>query len=282
MIPHGRLREFGFPDEKKFPRELLEQEIELSLPTAMEYGTSPVRVRIARGLVVPLQLSGSSNGTVIRSDGAILHIGHREAGNPASELEARFISDIPYSLRVEISHIMRRALQADPSLKGVWDQVLLAWMIWFPAAESIAAFRPAGAFDRVDLAWKGIESLTGQLIVEIEKHAPVPPPHVKVRVVVQHEAEFIKGWSGEEFLADEVPAAAIIKAGWINYVKNFLFPKMRLVLANPVFHPRSTFKLFYGEAGSPTIKLVVVPLPRPDAAKVSAAGIELNQVKEQG
>ncbi len=275
MIPRGRLRESGFPDEARFPKELVDHEIELSLPSAMQFGVSPVRVRVARGLVVPLQAPGSANGTVIRGDGAILHIGHREANNPASELEARFISDVPYALRVEISHIMRRALQADPSLQGVWDQVMRAWMIWFSAEESVKAFKQAGVFAVAGLAWKGIENLTGQLITELQNHAPVPP-HVKVRVVVQHEAEFIKGWRGEEFLVDEVAASAIIRAGWINYVKNYLFSKMRLVLGNPVFHPRSTFKLFYGAASSPTIKLVVVPLPEAGEGNVSAAGIELD------
>ena len=275
MIPYGRLRESGFPDAERFPRELVDHEVELSLPSAIEYGVMPVRVRIARGLVVPLQVPGSANGTVIRGDGAILHIGHREAGNPASELDARFISEVPYALRVEISHIMRRALQADPSLKGVWDQVLLAWTVWFPPEESVGVFKPSGVFDRAEPACRGIEGLMGQLITQLEKHPPVPA-QIKVRVVVQHEQEFNKGWCGEEFLVDDVAAVAVIKAGWINYVKNSLFSKLRLALATPVFHPRSTFRLMYGIEGGPTIKLVVVPLP--GAAKVSAAGIDLDQV----
>ncbi|GEM_PF-3462544 len=276
MIPQGRLRESGFSDEKKFPRELIDHEIELSLPSAMAHGVASVRVRVARGLVVPLQVSGSANGTVIRSDGAILHVGHQDPADAASALEAHFIRDIPYDLRVDVVHIMRRALQADPSLKGIWDEILQAWKIWFPAPESVGVFKQAGTFDRVDQAWQGMVHLMGQLMSQLDQHVPVPA-HVKVRVVVQLEAEFRKGWCGEELLAGEAAAAAIIKAGWINYVKNFIFPKLQLVLGSPVFHPQSTFKLLYGVGGAPTIKLVVVPRPGVDASGLTAVGIELSQ-----
>ncbi len=280
MIPHDRLRESGFLDDRKFPRELVDHEIELSLPSAIEYGVTPLRVQVKRGLVIPLQVTGSSNGTVIRQDGAILHVGHQEPGNPASPLAARFIREIPYDLRVEISNIMRRALQADPSLKGIWDDIQRAWQIWFPAKESLEAFRLAGSFDDAQQAWFGVAHLTGQLIERFEAHAPVPV-HVKIRVVVQGHDEFNQGWSGEELLVNEAAVAAINKAGWINYVKNFIFPGLKQVLGNPVFQPRSTFKLYYGNSGTPTIKLVVVPWPGHDALAVSAAGIELNDLSRE-
>ncbi|MEI8011549.1 MAG: hypothetical protein WCI27_03565 [Candidatus Omnitrophota bacterium] len=277
MIPHDRLRESGFLDDRKFPRELVDHEIELSLPSAIEYGVTPLRVRVERGLVIPLQVAGSSNGTVIRRDGAILHVGHQESGNPASPLAARFIRDIPYDLRVEISNIMRRALQVDPSLKSIWDDVRNVWLVWFPAGESVDAFKFAGSFDTADQAWLGMAHLIGQLVERFEEHAPVPV-HVKIRVAVQGDVEFKEGWSGEELLVSEAAVTAVITAGWINYVKNFIFPGLRQVLASPVFQPRSTFKLYYGNGGTPTVKLVVVPWPGHDAQAVSSAGIELNHV----
>ena len=256
MIPLGRLQEFGFSSEDKLPRQLRDDAVTLSLPSAVEHGVEPVIIEIVHGLVIPLSAAGAHNGMIINSDGMVLHVGHADAQDRASPLEAKFIKEIPYDIRVEVNQIMRRAIQVDPSLDEIWTSVCAAWVTWFPPKPNESKAVRVGAFLDVRQAW---EALLGQVGQMADKAGPV-----MVRVVVQHELEFNKGWMGEEILVDEGSAR-----------KMACFISMQRALRDPLFHPRSSFKLWRERRGVDVIKLVVVPPWGIELDEGQTVGIEL-------
>jgi hypothetical protein len=230
--------------------------VTLSLPSAVEHGVEPVMVEIAHGLVVPLIGAGTHNGMIINSDGMVLHVGHRDADDRTSPLEARFIQDVPYDIRVEVCQIMRRALQVDPSLDEIWKPVCAAWVQWFPPKPNGAKAVRIGAFTDVRQAWAALLDLIGK--------AADSTGSGRVRVVIQQEMEFNKGWMGEEVVVDDGLAR-----------KMACFAKMQRALRDPMFHPKSTFKIWKEQRGMDVLKLVVVPPWGVDVNEMSAAGIEL-------
>ncbi len=256
VIPLGKLQEFGFSSEDKLPRQLRDDAVTLSLPSAVEHGVEPVMVEIAHGLVIPLTAAGTHNGMIINSDGQVLHVGHADAADPFSPLEARFIKDVPYDIRVEVVQIMRRAVLVDPSLNDIWKLVREVWVQWFPPKPNGSKAVRVGVFADAHQAWEGLLALIGQ--------AADGSGTGRVRVVIQHELEFNKGWLGEETLVDEGPAR-----------KMSCFSKMQRALRDPMFHPRSTFKLWREPRTVDVFKLVVVPPWGMDKDDVNTAGIEL-------
>jgi hypothetical protein len=257
VIPSSRLHEFGFPDAARFPQRLKHHAVSLSLPSAISRGLSPVEVMILDGLVVPSQAGGGASGMIIRSDGAMLFIGHRDAKDPSSALEARFIRDIPYDARLEASNIMRRAVLADPSLAGIWRMVHARWALWFPPVAGDGKVQLAGEFITAAQAWNRLADLLGQLAGQ---HASRPEAsgRVVVKVMVQSDAEFNQGWQGEELEVDVTDLAAIIRRGHVKYLYQDLFPRMQAVLRNPMFLSGSGFRLYYAARHACTLKLVVV------------------------
>ncbi|MBF0387730.1 MAG: hypothetical protein HQL20_07730 [Candidatus Omnitrophica bacterium] len=272
MIPLSRLQEFGFADEGRFPRRLTRHAVTMSLPSALEHGVEPLEVIVEDGLVVPLQRSGSSSGMIIRNDGAMLYVAHQDQKDPASPLEARFIKEIPYDARNEVSNIMHRAVHADPSLADIWRQVSMTWLDWFPALKNEGAIQPAGEFTQVAKAWDMTGELIGRLIEKVQRSFS---GEVNLKVVVQSEADFKKGWLGEDILVDERTLREVTAQGRVKYLLQFLFPRMQKVLSSPVFHPRSTFRLYYGSSSVYIVKLVVVPPADQPGVPASSAGVAL-------
>ncbi|MFH0753616.1 MAG: hypothetical protein V2A70_03520 [Candidatus Omnitrophota bacterium] len=256
MIPLGRLQEFGFPSEEKLPRQLRDDAVTLSLPSAVENGVEPVIVEITHGLVIPLMMAGTHNGMIINSDGMVLHVGHADAHDRFSRLEARFIKDIPYDIRVEVNQIMRRAVLVMPSLDEIWKPICYAWAQWFPVKPNESRAVRVGVFAQARQAW---EALLGQIGMVADKAVSA-----RVKVVLQQEVEFNKGWMGEEILVDE---------GFAR--KMACFSGMQRALRDPLFHPRSTFKLWREHRGVQVFKLVVVAPQGVDRDDGYAVGIEL-------
>jgi hypothetical protein len=273
MTLQHRMREFGFLDVDHLPRVLNDHAVSLSLPSAMEHGLDPVEITIRRGLAIPAQVPGSANGVIVRSDGMVLHVGHHDPKDLSSPLEAKFVKDIPYDLRVELSNIMRRAVQADPSLAPVWESILRAWKLWFPLKAALPGIKHAGTFAVASAAWKAVCRTLEQLVTKLESQKSDAPQTAGIRIVVQNEPQARQGWLGEEILVDEVQAAVLIKEGSSAYARRHLLVKMRQVLASPVFHSRSSFRVLYEPRSAHTIKLVVIPPSgRTDAASF---GIDL-------
>lgn len=273
MISKSRLQEFGFTDPEKFPRGLYRHAVTLSLPSAMEKGIEPLEVVIEEGLAVPLQTSSSSSGMIIRSDGTMLYVAHHDAADPASPLEARFIKDIPYDVRISVSNVMRRAVQADPSLADLWRRVSAAWTAWFPVLERDVAVFSAGEFRDIRLAWNGIADLLGRCLDQFFRN-PIDLDRIRVKILVQSDMEFRKGWLGEEFLVDEASLQSIEKQGRVKYLMQHVFPGLQKVLRNPVFFPESRFRLYYGSRGVCMIKLVISPIKEQDGFTLKSAGID--------
>ena len=270
MIPKSRYQEFGFADEDKFPRRLSHHAVSMSLPSAMDNGIEPLEVIVDDGLVVPLQKTGSSSGMIIRSDGMMLYVWHRDPKDPRSPLEARFIKEIPYDARAEVSNIMHRAVGADPTLDDIWGKVSAAWLGWFPVLDVEGAVQPAGEFATVAKAWDMMGQLMGRLI----EKAGASSGGVGVKIIVQSEENFKQGWLGEENIVDETTLRAITVQGRVKYLLQVLFPKIQKVLRLPVFHPSSTFRLYYGSSSVYMIKLVVIAPVDPGKKSLNAAGIE--------
>jgi len=281
MIPQSRLEEFGFSDPKKFPQHLMRHAIMLSLPSAMERGIDPVEIVIEDGLAVPLQVSVNSSGMVIRGDGAMLYVAHRDDRDMASPLEVRFIREIPYDVRIEVSNIMRRAVLADPSLKDVWSRVSGIWLSWFPISEDDGAVSSAGEFGNIGQAWNGIGDLVSRLCGQVHQSA-AKTVSSRLRLVVQSGQEFKKGWQGEEHVVDETDVELIIQRGRIKYLLQDLFPKMQKILRNPMFSLESTFRLYYGSRRAYIIKLVILPINDPGKGAADSAGIELTMPAVDG
>jgi len=274
MIPKSQLQEFGFTDPEKFPRELVHHVVSLSLPSAMDQGMEPLEVIIENGLVVPLQASNTSSGMIIQNDGTMLYIGHRDAGNPSSPLESRFTKDIPYDMRIEVNNIMRRAVQADPTLSDIWTRIANSWSGWFPGLEEESSIQPAGEFKSIAQAWNKLSDLMGQMIDQVTGNK-YDLKRVILKVIVQSDKEFKKGWLGEESVADEVTLKSIVQQGRVKYLLQSLLPKLQKVLKNPVFSSKSAFRIFYGSRRSYIIKLIVVTPEGFGRTFTDGVGVEL-------
>ncbi len=272
MVPQSRLQEFGFTDAGKFPQRLIYHAVLLSLPSAMDNGIEPLEVIIEDGLMIPMQASGSNGGMIVQSDGRMLYVGHRDPLDMKSSLEARFIKEIPYDARLEVSHIMHRAVQVDPGLMEIWDKVNSVWMGWFPVLEAEEDRVLSGEFTNIAQAWNRLGDLIGQLIANI----PVNPSDLlKIKVIIQSDHEFRRGWQGEEFLADEIVRRSVTEQGLTKYLFQRLLPRMQQILRNPIFFSGSIFRLYYGFRGSCIIRLVIVPLNGQDRPFTALAGVEL-------
>ncbi|NTV30149.1 MAG: hypothetical protein HGA80_08735 [Candidatus Omnitrophica bacterium] len=281
MIPSSRLQEFGFADDDKLPRQLIEHAVTLSLPSALEQGVEPLEVIIDEGLLVPMQSKGSTGGMIIRSDGTMLFVAHQDSRDQSSPLESHFIKDIPYEVRSEVSNIMRRAVQADPSLAGLWERISAVWTVWFPVPESDATQQEAGEFVAISGAWNGI----GDILARWLEHAPVVHVDigsVRVRFVVQCDGEFRKGWKGEELVVDEISRRAVLQQGRVQYLMQRLFPRMQQALRSPMFRPGSVFRLYYCARPVSTVRLVIVPPSGECGDLANSAGIELPLDPPQG
>ncbi|MBF0619936.1 MAG: hypothetical protein HQL19_07200 [Candidatus Omnitrophica bacterium] len=276
MIPQSLLKEFGFIDEEKFPRRLNHHSVSLSLPTALNFGVEPLEVIVEDGLVVPLQEAGSTGGMIIRNDGLMLYVGHQDPNDPASPLESRFIKEIPYEARLQVSNIMRRAVAVDPSLGEIWHHVSNAWTGWFSTLEGDGVLQLAGEFVTIAKAWHQLGELLGQLIDRVSDKNSSVQDIVQLKTVVQTEKEFNRGWLGEEILVDELPLSSVMAQGRIKYLMQGLFPKMQKALQSPVFISGSTFKLYYGTRRSYLMKLVILPLVDDDSSRINSTGIEFN------
>lgn len=271
MIPKSRLQEFGFADEDKFPRRLRHHAVTMSLPSALDHGAQPLEVVVDDGLVVPLQKPGTTSGMIIKSDGTMLYIWHRDQKDPRSPLDARFIKEIPYDARIEVSNVMQRAVAADPSLSSIWAKISAAWLEWFPLLTGEGVVLEAGQFDKIAKAWDMIGELTGRLTA---RDPASSAGELKLKVLVQCDGDFVKGWLGEEILVDEIILSEIHRTGRVKYLLQRLYPRMQEVLRNPVFHPRSTFCLYYGSSSVYMIKLVVVAPADAGEGMINTAGIE--------
>lgn len=275
MIPISRLHEFGFEGPEKFPQYLDRHTITLTLPSAVERGLDPLDVVVEDGLVIPQQSAGSSGGMVIKSDGTMLYITHRDPQDPTTPLEARFIRDIPYDARIEASNIMRRAVEVDASLSDIWQKVHAAWTVWFPPLEGAGLNLSAGEFTSIVAAWNRISELFSRLIEQVLDKGE-DPAALHVRVVLQSTAEFARGWQGEESVVDEMDIGEIIRMDRVKYLLQRLFPRLQKALKDPVFSPDSVFQVYYGSRRNYLIRLVVAPGTNTAAAAVIAAGIEFN------
>jgi hypothetical protein len=275
MIPISRLHEFGFEGPDKFPQYLDRHTITLTLPSAAERGLDPLDVVIEDGLVIPQQSAGSSGGMVIRSDGTMLYITHRDPQDPSTPLEAKFIRDIPYDARIEASNIMRRAVEVDSSLSDIWQKVHAVWTVWFPPLEGAGLNLSAGEFTSIVAAWGRISELFARLIEQVlDKGEDTASLHV--RVVLQSGAEFSRGWQGEETLVDEMDIGEIIRMDRVKYLLQRLFPRLQKALKDPVFSPDSVFHVYYGSRRNYLVRLVIFPVENATASAVTAAGIEFN------
>lgn len=272
MVPKSRLQEFGFPDEGKFPRHLVNHSVSMTLPSAIERGIDPLEVIVEDGLVVPLQKEGSSGGMIIRSDGMMLYVWHRDPKDPGTPLESRFISEVPYEARVEVNNIMHRAIGADPTLIDIWAKVSAAWVERFPVVERESTLQLAGEFTTVPLAW----GIISELIAQLTGKQPRPPGEAILRLVVESEHDFKRGWLGEESVVDEAPLREIFKTGRVKYLLQRLFPRMQKALRSPVFNPRSHFRVYYGAGSVYLIKLIVVPPADLSISSADAVGIEFS------
>jgi hypothetical protein len=275
MISQSRLQEFGFIDPEKFPRQLTHHVVSLSLPSAINSGMAPIEITVENGLMVPLQNTGSSSGMIIQHDGQMLYIGHQQVNDPSSPLESHFTRDIPYDMRVDVSNIMRRAVQADPALTDMWTAITSIWKAWFPVMEEQSSIQPAGEYHSIAQTWNKLSDLMSQMLTQAAKD-PVNLDRIRVKVIIQSSSEFKKGWQGEEFTADETSLKAIVHQGRVEYLMQSLFPKLQQILKNPVFSPRSSFMIFYGSRRAYMIKIIVHSPEVHEASFMSNAGIELS------
>ena len=117
--------------------------------------------------------------------------------------------------------------------------------------------------------------MTGQLMGRLIEKTPLSfAGEISVKVIVQGEGDFRKGWLGEEILVDEILLRDIAAQGRVKYLLQRLFPKLQKVLRSPVFHPGSTFRLYYGSSSVYMIRLVVVPPAGLARRHTDTAGIE--------
>ena len=269
MISPQRLKEFGFDDAAKFPQLLLNHAVTISLPSAVAHNVGPVTVIIDRGLAVPVQMPGVPNGMIIKSDGTMVYVGHRDPLDFASLLQASFVRDIAYDVRVEAYNIMRRAVELDPVLNGIWQEIQSQWVKWYPPAFKEIERQSAGQFLNVQSALQGLEELIRKFIDQTAQTGFMP-----VRIIVQTAEELEKGWQGEEFPADETTNGRVLSLGPKQYVRENLLPKLKKILSNPVFFSQSAFQLYYEQRVVPAMKLVVVP-PTGAPSEDFARGIDL-------
>lgn len=238
MISSQRLKEFGFGDADKFPKLLLNHNVTVSLPTAITHHVPPVSVVIDRGLAVPVQMQGAPNGTIIKSDGTIAYVSHRDPADQASPLQVTFVDDIIYDVRAQVYNIMRRAVEADRGLNDVWQEVLAHWTKRYPPFIKEIERQNLGEFTHARDA-----------VHALGKYS--------CKAVVQTLEQFEKGWQGEEFTADKMPA------------------DLKRILKDPVFHSRSTFRLYHESRTVPVVKLVVIP-PADAVSYGHSRGIDLD------
>jgi len=81
---------------------------------------------------------------------------------------------------------------------------------------------------------------------------------ISMRVVVQMQEEFKKGWQGEEVLVDQCPFGKIKEDGVMKYLEDKLFDKLKFILINPTIPSKSNFEVVYEYRSIPTLKLVII------------------------
>lgn len=273
MIPLSRLHEFGFETIDQLPKHLSNHAVTLSLPTAVHYGLEPIEVVIEDGLVIPSQSGALSGGMIVRRDGSMLYVGHKDAKDPRSPLESHFTREIPYDARVEVVHVMRRAVAADPSLTSIWSVILQVWSGWFSAFDGEGDIQAAGDFKDASGAWSRMGELLDRLVTQFGASPDLS--RLNVKFIVQLESELRKGWLGEESLVDSVPLDIIADQGRVKFMYQHLFPKLQKALRSPLFSSSSTFRICYGTRQAYIIKLVVVLSEGQSAGVTDSVGIDL-------
>ncbi len=272
MISKEQLKEFGFENIEKFPRLLSNHEVSISLPSAIANGVAAVNVTIDRGVAIPVQIPGVPNGMIIRHNGTMVYVAHRIPEDQTSSLQATFTDDISYDVRLESFNIMSRAVEVDPQLKAVWDEIQSHWMHWYPPFLKEIARQSSGQYKSIGGAVKVLDFLLAKFITDVKNQTPQAAA-IPLRIIVQSLEELRKGWQGEEFIVDQTTVGQIMLIGLDKYTDEDLRGKLRKTLKNPVFCSNAAFEVFYEPRAIPAIKLVV---ENPSGADEFSSGIELS------
>jgi hypothetical protein len=265
MISDEHLREFGFDNIEKFPELLTNHEVTVSLPSAIVHGVAPITITITRGLAIPMQMPGIQNGMIITENGTMVYVSHRDPKDFSTPLEASFTDDIAFDIRIEAFNIMRRAVEVDPNLKEVWEQIQKNWVAWYPPQNKEIDVQSAGAYRHIQEAYDGLQRLMQRFIFEVQQRSE-RARGISLKVVVQTQEEFDQGWQGEEFVVDEIIVG--------SYQPEDLKSDLKKMLKNPVFPSQSTFQVNYEPRAIPVIKLLVIPMAEAGADAFSH-GIDL-------
>ncbi len=271
MISNEQLKEFGFENIEKFPRLLNSHDVSISLPSAIANGVAAVNVTIDRGIAIPVQIPGVPNGMIIRYNGTMVYVAHRIPEDPASNLQATFTDDISYDIRLESFNIMRRAVEVDPDLRPVWEEIQGHWMHWYPPFLKEINRQSSGQYKSIAGAVKVMEFLLAKFITDVKNQTPQAAA-IPLRIIVQTLEEMRKGWQGEEFIADQTTVGQIMLTGLDNYAQEHLRGKLRKALKNPVFCSDASFEVFYEPRAIPAIKIVI---DNPAASDDFSQGIDL-------
>lgn len=256
MISKEQLKEFGFDNIEKFPRLLNNHEVSISLPSAMAHGVAAINVSIDRGVAIPVQIPGVPNGMIIRSNGTMVYVAHRIPEDPASALQSTFTDEISYDIRLESFNIMRRAVEVDPQLKDVWDEIQSHWLHWYPPFIKEIARQSSGQFKSIGGAVKVLDLLIAKFIADI-KNQNTQAASIPVRIILQTLDEMRKGWQGEEFIVDQSTVGQMMLLGLEKYTEINLRNKLKSALKNPVFSSNATFEVYYEPRAIPVIKIVI-------------------------
>ncbi len=266
MIANGRLQEFGFEHLDRLPKVLTNHQVTISLPSAIARQVEPATVVIERGIAIPLQMPGVPNGMIIKNDGTMVHVSHTQEGDFSSPLKVIYTDQIAYDVRLEAYNIMRRAVEVDRKLKPVWLEIQAQWLKWYPPFLKEIERQNTGQFASIKEAVQGLDALIHKFYSDIQRqfqHSAAIP----LRIMVQTIEEMQKGWQGEEFLVDEILQT--------QYQQEALRLKLKKILKNPVFDPRSFFQVCYEPRLLPVIKLVVLG-PTDGHTGSYASGIDLD------
>jgi len=274
MISNQRLKEFGFDNEAKFPKLLTDHAVTVSLPTAIAHHLPPASVVIGRGLVIPVQMPGVPNGMIIKNDGTMVYVAHQDPTDFTSPVKVSFTDDIAYDVRVQAYNIMRRAIEVDPGLNGIWQEIQAHWVTRYPPFLKEIERQSAGHFLNIREALEGLVSVVANFTAQAGQQS-AHKDMIPLKVIVQTAEQLERGWQGEEFLVEETLVGQVLLWGPQKYVLEHLTGKLRVILKNPVFISRSTFQLYYEPRIIPAVKLVVIP-PVNAGSGAHSHGIDLD------
>ena len=258
MISDEHLKEFGFEDISKFPQVLTDHVVTISLPSAMAHRLDPVNVVIKKGLAIPVQVSGVPNGMIVCNDGKMVFVSHETPADFNSPLKVSFTDNIAFDIRIDAFNIMRRAVEVNEALGGVWLEILSHWIKWYPLLMVEVKRQKVGIFGNAKEAYKGFEQFLESFVKQSNDSKSIGQL-VPFKIIVQTEEEDGKGWQGEEFLILESSTTDVLSKGLPVFMKDHVGPRLRSVLQNPVFYSQSTYCFYYEPRVIPVLKMVLIP-----------------------